>query len=318
MALCFLGIHSWDGCRCSKCGKTRDAEHVWDGCTCPKCLRTRDAEHAWDGCKCSKCAISREHEWDGCKCSRCGKTRDAEHTWNGCKCSTCGKTRDAEHTWNGCKCSTCGTTRAHEWDGCKCSRCGKTLDTAATDKLLAKLEECRRDPSARRKPAAEIISKLGKLGDPRSKQSIRAWLSVDIARHVKHLDIVGYCSYSDLLEAVIKALVELQDTDAVPPLLILLKDLPIRLHCGNSMFVSVQKEIVHAVTRLGAGRREVADSLKAVQATLSNVSLDDLRKLMFGHSPEAMQSEASMKIAKDVKENLDTVAQEIASALARI
>lgn len=37
MALCFLGFHSWDGCRCSKCAKARDAQHSWNGHRCSKC-----------------------------------------------------------------------------------------------------------------------------------------------------------------------------------------------------------------------------------------------------------------------------------------
>ena len=33
---CLFG-HKWDGCRCTKCGKTRDEGHAWDGCVCTAC-----------------------------------------------------------------------------------------------------------------------------------------------------------------------------------------------------------------------------------------------------------------------------------------
>lgn len=37
MALCFIGIHSWDACKCANCGKQRNEEHVWDGGKCKIC-----------------------------------------------------------------------------------------------------------------------------------------------------------------------------------------------------------------------------------------------------------------------------------------
>lgn len=136
--MCTLGMHKWDGCKCSVCSRTRDAitpmhdcAPYWDGDKCAICGKPRSQEHNcasdWDGCRCSKCGKTRdaEHTWDGCKCTRCGKTRDAEHSWDGCKCTKCGK---ENHSWDGCKCTKCGKTRAggHSWDGCKCTTCGKT------------------------------------------------------------------------------------------------------------------------------------------------------------------------------------------------
>lgn len=41
----FLGIHSWGACKCSVCGKTRNAEHRWAGCRCSVCGQTRDVAH---------------------------------------------------------------------------------------------------------------------------------------------------------------------------------------------------------------------------------------------------------------------------------
>lgn len=51
--------------------------------------------HKWDGCKCLKCGKTRdeEHDWSGCKCRRCGNRRDEAHNWKGSVCTTCGQTR---------------------------------------------------------------------------------------------------------------------------------------------------------------------------------------------------------------------------------
>ena len=41
---CVLGMHTWNGCKCPKCGKTRDESHVWgEDCErCVKCGKIRD------------------------------------------------------------------------------------------------------------------------------------------------------------------------------------------------------------------------------------------------------------------------------------
>ena len=89
--------------------------------------------HKWNGCRCDKCGTTRDesHLWNGCKCGKCGKTRDELHNFNGCKCISCGKKRDEQHSWDLCKgrCSVCGKTQneQHEWNGCKCSRCGEMM-----------------------------------------------------------------------------------------------------------------------------------------------------------------------------------------------
>ena len=127
--MCLIGMHKWDACKCSNCGKTHDESHAWAGCKCSKCGKTRDEGHDWTA-DCEKCAtcgktVAGAHEWSGCKCSKCGKTRDEDHAWSGCKCVKCGQTRDEEHSWAVCECSKCYKTD-HVWDGCKCSKCGKT------------------------------------------------------------------------------------------------------------------------------------------------------------------------------------------------
>ncbi len=115
---CLFG-HKWDGCKCSKCGKTRNEAHDWSSnCeVCAECGKTRDGAHDWS----SNCEV----------CAECGKTRDGAHDWStNCKvCAECGKTRDGAHDWNGCKCSQCGKTRdkghIKSSDCEKCKKCGK-------------------------------------------------------------------------------------------------------------------------------------------------------------------------------------------------
>jgi len=102
MALyCLFGIHNWDGCKCTKCGKTKDENHEWDKKDCSVCK------------KCGK--IKKEnHNWDRCKCLNCGTVRDTEHIWEKDNTSTCSK------------CKRCGKTRTkHHWDGDKCIYCGR-------------------------------------------------------------------------------------------------------------------------------------------------------------------------------------------------
>ena len=73
--LCKLGLHSWQNCECTQCGKIRYDRHVWQGCTCTQCGKTRDTEHLWKGCK----------------CTQCGKTRDTGHSLTGVHCTICGE-----------------------------------------------------------------------------------------------------------------------------------------------------------------------------------------------------------------------------------
>jgi len=83
---CTFGFHSWEGCKCSKCGKTKDEGHDW----------RKDCE------KCSKCGATRTnaHQWDGCKCKACGKTRDEGHDCSKDydKFATCGEELAATST----------------------------------------------------------------------------------------------------------------------------------------------------------------------------------------------------------------------------
>lgn len=36
---CKIGFHSWDGCICTECGKTRDVKHIWSKSRCVVCGR---------------------------------------------------------------------------------------------------------------------------------------------------------------------------------------------------------------------------------------------------------------------------------------
>lgn len=116
---CKLGFHSWNGCKCADCSKTRDEQHDWtEDCEkCSNCGKNRENMHDWskDCEKCSKCGknINNKHNWIGCKCSKCGNVRDEEHDWSSdCgKCAKCGKIRTGKHSWKGCECSICRTKR---------------------------------------------------------------------------------------------------------------------------------------------------------------------------------------------------------------
>ena len=42
-----LFVHKWNGCKCEKCGKTRNEQHDWDWCKgkCKRCDATRPVQH---------------------------------------------------------------------------------------------------------------------------------------------------------------------------------------------------------------------------------------------------------------------------------
>ena len=109
---CLFGFHDWHYCHCKKCGKNRRKKHKLkyhdsNNCRCELCLT--NSTHSWDGCKCSLCGGTRDigHEWKGCICTICGKNRnddstevtaDKFHNWteNWKICSVCGKERNIE------------------------------------------------------------------------------------------------------------------------------------------------------------------------------------------------------------------------------
>jgi len=134
---CKIFGHKWNGCKCERCGTTRDEGHNWvivEG----KCIE-----------KCSVCGKERniEHKWNGCKCERCGNVRNEydRHNWviveGKCVkvCSICGREDfqyNAHHSLqavpNKCqeKCTICGFTKdiEHQWANGICVRCGADIN----------------------------------------------------------------------------------------------------------------------------------------------------------------------------------------------
>ena len=102
---CNVGLHSWDGCKCTECGKIRDAEHEVSA-DCGKCSR------------CGEVFKDDQHDWsaDCDKCAKCGKTRENQHNWlKDCeKCSKCGKIRSNVHLLDNGVCKVCGHGTFHD------------------------------------------------------------------------------------------------------------------------------------------------------------------------------------------------------------
>jgi len=63
---CKIGLHSWNGCKCSECEKTRDEQHDWskDCEKCSKCGRIRENQHKSNGNKCYTCGQERVYSYD--------------------------------------------------------------------------------------------------------------------------------------------------------------------------------------------------------------------------------------------------------------
>lgn len=102
---CKIGIHSWDGCKCSACDKPRDAEHNVSA-DCGICSI------------CGKIFNEDSHDWsqDCDKCAVCGKTRDNQHSWlKDCeKCTKCGNIRKNMHLLVDGICQVCGHGTFHD------------------------------------------------------------------------------------------------------------------------------------------------------------------------------------------------------------
>ncbi len=95
---CNIGLHVWDGCTCTECGKVRSDHHdLKDNCE-----------------KCAKCGtvIPDQHNWshDCEKCSKCGATRENIHDWRmDCEtCTVCGTNRKGHHELVDGICVKCG------------------------------------------------------------------------------------------------------------------------------------------------------------------------------------------------------------------
>ncbi|MDR2496374.1 MAG: hypothetical protein LBD21_04525 [Tannerellaceae bacterium] len=73
--------------------------HDWNGCKCKRCGATRDEGHDWDGCRCKLCGKG-THDWDGRRCTRCDKTAES--------CSNCGGGGYVIRDYDTQRCSDCG------------------------------------------------------------------------------------------------------------------------------------------------------------------------------------------------------------------
>lgn len=79
-------IHKWNGCKCTKCGKTRDEGHIYTYSFRFKAARGQTEKKSWCEGKCRNCGkiIDVEHDYQPADkkcvltCTRCGHTR-VEH-----------------------------------------------------------------------------------------------------------------------------------------------------------------------------------------------------------------------------------------------
>ncbi|NLI21714.1 MAG: hypothetical protein GX418_09225 [Clostridiales bacterium] len=87
---CLFG-HKWSGCKCVKCGQTRDAEHNWATVTgkceqrCTVCEKTRELPHQYT-------AVPKQ---DAERCAVCGAERIVPHRLENGVCVHCGATQAA-------------------------------------------------------------------------------------------------------------------------------------------------------------------------------------------------------------------------------
>ena len=210
---CKIGLHSWNGCKCTECEKTRDELHVYDGCICLKCGKKRDEQHDFskDCEKCCKCekTSNQKHVWKGCICLNCSKTRDEQHDWSqDCeKCSRCGKIIDKQHDWSkDCeKCGKCGKTRENKHNWIKdCERCSICRETRQNEnaRINCTCETCS-NPEERfdnfyidcvsgriEKVESYLNSNIGKKFDLNSRQSSSGRTPLSLAASENHFEIV--------------------------------------------------------------------------------------------------------------------------------
>lgn len=93
---CKVVGHKWVGCKCTRCGEVRDAEHdfqsVPNKCQekCTVCEKTIDIEHQYKSVE-NSCLE---------ECIVCGSKRKTEHHWKNDTCEICGAKKSIiEKTW---------------------------------------------------------------------------------------------------------------------------------------------------------------------------------------------------------------------------
>ena len=96
--------HSFEGCKCTACGKIQDKNHRFTNYIRKSCLEA-----------CEVCNATRpRHDWNHCTCAVCGKRRNEAHDFRRVegrcieKCSVCGKERDAHKFNANGVCTICG------------------------------------------------------------------------------------------------------------------------------------------------------------------------------------------------------------------
>ena len=206
---CKIFGHKWNGCKCERCGTSRDERHNWNGCKCERCGAIRKEGHNWNGCKCEQCGAMRKegHNYvllDNCteKCSICGKVYE-KHKWvlleNNCieKCFICGEVHILEHKWNRCKCEHCGAIRdkEHKWNNGKCSHCGSIDEKTAIKELLAIFPRYPLDyaghetfDNKHKKEICAIGEALNKKGGMRSMREVGEDFAKQLPIHARKLE----------------------------------------------------------------------------------------------------------------------------------
>lgn len=64
-AACNIRGHSWLGCKCTRCGETRDMEHAFKPIAgkceqkCSVCEKTTELPHQWNGTRCVRCGVTK-------------------------------------------------------------------------------------------------------------------------------------------------------------------------------------------------------------------------------------------------------------------
>lgn len=142
--ICRVFRHHWTGCRCSRCGCTRDIEHRWDKCACAQCGVVNHEMHKWEHCKCTICGLCRDtdHDWDGCMCRLCGFHREESHALN--DCCKCGKCERYVHLWITGQdlCRRCGAKPCPDCNGNGSIQFGDTYGVDGAIIRLGELVDC--------------------------------------------------------------------------------------------------------------------------------------------------------------------------------
>ena len=97
--------------KCSVCGRKKIAEHDWDGCRCARCGETRNRDHVW-GKPEQREGASDARIHHRVRCERCGKYAFSPHAFvqkEGCRhyCSGCGY-EEVHHDFVDGTCRDCG------------------------------------------------------------------------------------------------------------------------------------------------------------------------------------------------------------------